>query len=137
MLLPYARATFPTLPLPQGLRHCVHQAQLQHPFPTCNHTPPAHGFSRVTRTPPTHLTHTPSSTCPQGLWHYVHQVDAQLQQLRATQQYLYWRERRHRATVESTNSRVLWFALLRAAVLVCVSIGQVLFIRRMFSKSAL
>ncbi len=67
----------------------------------------------------------------------MHQVDAQLQQLRATQQYLYWRERRHRATVESTNSRVLWFALLRAAVLVCVSIGQVLFIRRMFSKSAL
>ncbi len=39
----------------------------------------------------------------QSLWHYVHQVDAQLQQLRATQQYLYWRERRHRMTVESTN----------------------------------
>ena len=35
----------------------------------------------------------------QSLWHYVHQVDAQLQQLRSTQQYLYWRERRHRLTV--------------------------------------
>lgn len=70
----------------------------------------------------------------QSLWHYVSQVDAQLQQLRATQQYLYWRERRHRQTVESTNKRVLIYALLRSGALVLVSIGQVLFIRRMFSK---
>ncbi|KAG2431849.1 hypothetical protein HXX76_009342 [Chlamydomonas incerta] len=70
----------------------------------------------------------------QSLWHYVHQVDAQLQQLRATQQYLYWRERRHRMTVESTNRRVLVYALVRNGVLVLVSIMQVVFIRRMFSK---
>eukprot|EP00198_Chlamydomonas_reinhardtii_P012202 XP_001701539.1 Emp24/gp25L/p24 family protein [Chlamydomonas reinhardtii] len=70
----------------------------------------------------------------QSLWHYVHQVDAQLQQLRATQQYLYWRERRHRMTVESTNRRVLVYALVRNGVLVLVSMMQVLFIRRMFSK---
>ncbi|GFR46737.1 hypothetical protein Agub_g8360 [Astrephomene gubernaculifera] len=72
----------------------------------------------------------------QSLWHYVHQVDAQLQQLRATQQYLYWRERRHRMTVESTNRRVLGYALLRSGVLVVVSLLQVVVIRRMFSKAS-
>lgn len=69
-----------------------------------------------------------------NLWHYVHTVDAQLQQLKATQQYLYWRERRHRKTVENTNKKVLWFALMRSGALVFVSLAQVFFIRRMFSK---
>jgi hypothetical protein len=55
----------------------------------------------------------------------VNQVDGQLQQLRATQAYLYWRERRHRQTVDSTNKRVLWYAIARSATLVVVSIAQV------------
>lgn len=62
----------------------------------------------------------------------VNQVDTQLQQLRATQSYLYWRERRHRMTVESTNKRVLWFALLRSLGLVVVSVLQVVGVRYMF-----
>ncbi len=33
------------------------------------------------------------------LWQHVNRIDQQLQQLKATQQYLYWRERRHRQTV--------------------------------------
>lgn len=70
----------------------------------------------------------------QSLWHYVHQVDAQLQQLRSTQQYLYWRERSHRLMVESTNKRVTLYALLRSGALVAVSVLQVLAIRRMFKK---
>lgn len=45
----------------------------------------------------------------------VSQVDAQLQQLRATQSYLYWRERRHRMTVDSTNKR--WAPVQRPLVL--------------------
>ncbi|GLI62675.1 hypothetical protein VaNZ11_005351 [Volvox africanus] len=72
----------------------------------------------------------------QGLWHYVHQVESQLQQLRSTQQYLYWRERRHRMTVESTNRRVFVYALVRNGVLVLVSVLQTFFIRRMFAKAA-
>ncbi len=55
----------------------------------------------------------------------VHMVDAQLQQLRSTMSYLYWRERRHRMTVDSTNKKVLWYGLLRAAALVLVSVAQV------------
>mmetsp|Transcript_4473 Transcript_4473/g.12174 ORF Transcript_4473/g.12174 Transcript_4473/m.12174 type:complete len:212 (+) Transcript_4473:65-700(+) len=69
-----------------------------------------------------------------SLWNAVDQVDAQLQQLRTTQTYLYWRERSHRKTIESTNSRVLWFAILRASTLVAASIAQVLGVRHMFSK---
>ncbi|KAJ9512953.1 Emp24/gp25L/p24 family protein [Haematococcus lacustris] len=67
-----------------------------------------------------------------SLWHYVNQVDQQLQQLRATQTYIYWRERRHRQTVDSTNKRVLWYAIARAAALVTVSVVQVLGVRYMF-----
>ena len=68
------------------------------------------------------------------LWKHVSEVDAELQQIRATQQYLYWRERRHRQTVESTNRRVVWFALLRSVALVVSSMVQVVVIRKMFSK---
>mmetsp|Transcript_15667 Transcript_15667/g.46247 ORF Transcript_15667/g.46247 Transcript_15667/m.46247 type:complete len:220 (-) Transcript_15667:1214-1873(-) len=69
-----------------------------------------------------------------ALWMYISQIDQQLQQLRSTQQYLYWRERRHRETVDSVQARVLYFAVARSAVLACVSIGQVLFIRSLFSR---
>jgi hypothetical protein len=70
----------------------------------------------------------------QELWQYVNQVDSQMQQLRSTQQFLYWRERRHRETVDSTNRRVLWYAVARGGLLVAVSTVQVFFIKRMFSK---
>lgn len=70
----------------------------------------------------------------QSLWHYVNMVDAQLQQLRSTQQYLYWRERRHRLTAESTNKRVMFYALLRSGALVGVAIFNVVMIQRMFKK---
>lgn len=66
--------------------------------------------------------------------HTVDQVDAQLQQLRTTQTYLYWRERSHRKTIESTNRRVLWYAILRASTLVAASVAQVMGVRYMFSK---
>lgn len=70
----------------------------------------------------------------QYLWHHVYQIDGQVQELKSTLHYLYWRERRHRQTVESTHRRTLFYAFLRCAVLVGASVGQVLVIRRMFSK---
>ncbi|KAG1667368.1 hypothetical protein FOA52_001428 [Chlamydomonas sp. UWO 241] len=69
-----------------------------------------------------------------SLWSHVSQIDQQLQQLRSQQNYIYWRERRHRATVESTSKRVLWYAVARGALLVAVSVGQVLYVRRMFNS---
>mmetsp|Transcript_18835 Transcript_18835/g.32163 ORF Transcript_18835/g.32163 Transcript_18835/m.32163 type:complete len:212 (+) Transcript_18835:38-673(+) len=68
----------------------------------------------------------------QGLWHYISQVDSQLQQLRATQNFLYWREKRHRQTVDSTNRRVLWYSVARASALLLVSLAQVMGIRFLF-----
>ncbi|GFH12289.1 GOLD domain-containing protein [Haematococcus lacustris] len=81
------------------------------------------------------LHHSARYTLPREVvWdlHLVNQVDQQLQQLRATQTYIYWRERRHRQTVDSTNKRVLWYAIARAAALVTVSVVQVLGVRYMF-----
>jgi len=69
------------------------------------------------------------------LWHLVGQVDSELQKLRSTQQYLYWREKRHRMTVDSTNRRVLGYALLRSLIIVIVSVSQVFFLRRMFDRA--
>jgi hypothetical protein len=73
-------------------------------------------------------------TDTQYLWHHVYQIDGQVQELKSTLHYLYWRERRHRETVESTHKRTVFYAFLRCAVLIGASLGQVYFIRRMFSK---
>jgi hypothetical protein len=70
----------------------------------------------------------------QYLWHHVYQLESQINELKSTLHYLYWRERRHRQTVESTHQRVLYFALARAAALIGVAVTQVLVVRRMFSK---
>lgn len=66
--------------------------------------------------------------------HAVKRVDSQLQQLRARQSFMYWRERSHRSTVESTHKRVLWFSILRSIVLVLVGVGQVVGVRMLFLK---
>lgn len=65
---------------------------------------------------------------------HVKKLDNQVQQLRSAQQYMYWRERRHRNTVNSTRKRVLWYALLRSGVLVLAGAAQVLAVRYMFSR---
>ena len=70
----------------------------------------------------------------QYLWHHVYQLESQINELKSTLHYLYWRERRHRQTVESTHQRVLYYALARATALVGVAVAQVLVVRRMFSK---
>eukprot|EP00798_Chlamydomonas_sp_ICE-L_P000297 gene296-1630_t len=70
----------------------------------------------------------------EDLWHYVHNVESMIQQVRSTQQYLYWKERRHRQTVDSTNSRVWWAAITRCLGLITVSVSQIIFIRRLFMR---
>eukprot|EP00695_Tsukubamonas_globosa_P000177 TRINITY_DN1130_c0_g1_i1.p1 TRINITY_DN1130_c0_g1~~TRINITY_DN1130_c0_g1_i1.p1 ORF type:complete len:201 (-),score=50.08 TRINITY_DN1130_c0_g1_i1:66-668(-) len=48
------------------------------------------------------------------------------------QKYLRMRERTHRDTSESTNSRVLWWSIFEAFVLVGMSVLQVFFLKRFF-----
>ncbi len=64
-------------------------------------------------------------TDTQYLWHHVYQIDGQVQELKSTLHYLYWRERRHRQTVESTHRRTVWYAALRCGAIVAASVGQV------------
>eukprot|EP00792_Barthelona_sp_PAP020_P005108 TRINITY_DN2500_c0_g1_i1.p1 TRINITY_DN2500_c0_g1~~TRINITY_DN2500_c0_g1_i1.p1 ORF type:complete len:215 (-),score=61.70 TRINITY_DN2500_c0_g1_i1:59-661(-) len=58
----------------------------------------------------------------------------ELRAITEEQQYMKARERRHRNTTESTNARVLWYSFLEAIVLVCVSLWQIFYLRRMFEK---
>lgn len=73
-------------------------------------------------------------TDTQYLWHHVYQIDGQVQELKSTLHYLYWRERRHRQTVESTLGRTVGYAALRLGATLGVGAAQVLLIRRMFTK---
>jgi hypothetical protein len=73
-------------------------------------------------------------TDTQYLWHHVYQIDSQVQELKTTIHYLYWREKRHRQTVESTHRRTLGYAFLRCAVLMATAAAQCYVVKRMFSK---
>lgn len=52
------------------------------------------------------------------------------------QRYMRARERMHRDTTESTNSRVLWFTFLETFLLISMSVWQIWTLRRFFSVSA-
>jgi hypothetical protein len=55
-----------------------------------------------------------------------------LAKIQAEQEYMKMRERVHRDTSESTNSRVLWWSILEAIALVGMSIVQVMYLRDFF-----
>ena len=65
---------------------------------------------------------------------HVYALDHQLSELRAQLHFLHWREKRHRQTVESTSRRVLFYAFLRAGLLAAAGVGNVLAVKRMFSR---
>ncbi|OZJ04215.1 hypothetical protein BZG36_02953 [Bifiguratus adelaidae] len=48
------------------------------------------------------------------------------------QEYIVVRERQHRDTAESTNSRVVWWSLLQTALLIAVCLWQVFYLKRFF-----
>ncbi|KAK9137469.1 hypothetical protein Sjap_008063 [Stephania japonica] len=58
-----------------------------------------------------------------------------LESVTAEQKYLKARDARHRHTNESTRKRVLFYTILMYLVFVCASGLQVMYIRRLFSKS--
>jgi len=55
-----------------------------------------------------------------------------LQHIQAEQEYMKMRERMHRNTSESTNSRVLWWSIMEAVALVAMSIVQIVYLRNFF-----
>ncbi|RUS15407.1 COPII-coated vesicle protein [Endogone sp. FLAS-F59071] len=50
------------------------------------------------------------------------------------QEYIVIRERQHRDTAESTNSRVVWWSLLQTALLIAVCLWQVFYLKRFFEN---
>eukprot|EP00293_Proteomonas_sulcata_P013032 CAMPEP_0184290460 /NCGR_PEP_ID=MMETSP1049-20130417/2699_1 /TAXON_ID=77928 /ORGANISM="Proteomonas sulcata, Strain CCMP704" /LENGTH=195 /DNA_ID=CAMNT_0026597617 /DNA_START=26 /DNA_END=613 /DNA_ORIENTATION=- len=57
-----------------------------------------------------------------------------LQQIQSEQEYMRMRERAHRNTSESTNSRVLIWSLIEAGALILMSGAQIIYLRRFFEQ---
>ncbi|XP_020106360.1 transmembrane emp24 domain-containing protein p24beta3-like [Ananas comosus] len=65
----------------------------------------------------------------------IAQLREALESVTAEQKYLKAREARHRHTNESTRRRLIFYTLIEYLALVCASILQVVYIRRLFSKT--
>ncbi|KAF9083636.1 p24 complex component [Mortierella sp. AM989] len=55
-----------------------------------------------------------------------------IQEVRNEQEYTLARERTHRNTAESTNSRVVWWSLFQSGILFLVCIFQITYLKRFF-----
>lgn len=62
----------------------------------------------------------------------VRQLSELLAQVKDEQSYIVVRERTHRNTAESTNSRVKWWSIFQMIVLVAEGIFQVWWLKRFF-----
>jgi hypothetical protein len=66
------------------------------------------------------------------LEHGVVQLSEALQGARDDSRYMYTREEHHRALTESTYDRLRQMAVVEAILLVAMSVGQILYLRRFF-----
>eukprot|EP01133_Synstelium_polycarpum_P016920 gene16920-20127_t len=55
-----------------------------------------------------------------------------VQAVKSEQNYFRMREAAHRNTAESTNSRVLWWSVFEAFILITMSVWQIYYLRRFF-----
>lgn len=62
----------------------------------------------------------------------VRRLSDLLAQVKDEQQYIVFRERTHRNTAESTNSRVKWWNLFVIGIVIGESLFQVWWLRRFF-----
>lgn len=63
---------------------------------------------------------------------YAGRIHESLLMIENSQMYHYHRERRHRDTLESTNSRVQWWAIAEAVAIISIMAAQVFVIRMWF-----
>ncbi|KAF9944558.1 p24 complex component, partial [Mortierella alpina] len=66
------------------------------------------------------------------LEHEIRELAAGIQEIRNEQEYTLIRERTHRNTAESTNSRVVWWSLFQSAILFLVCVFQITYLKRFF-----
>jgi len=62
----------------------------------------------------------------------IQQLTVSLGGVKHEQEYMEVRDRVHRAINDSTNSRVVWWAFFESLILVCMTLGQVYYLKRFF-----
>ncbi|KAK3827599.1 MAG: supernatant protein factor, C-terminal domain-containing protein [Benniella sp.] len=62
----------------------------------------------------------------------IRELAAGIQEIRNEQEYTMAREKMHRNTAESTNSRVVWWSLFQSGILFLVCVFQVTYLKRFF-----
>ncbi|KAG0308574.1 p24 complex component [Dissophora globulifera] len=62
----------------------------------------------------------------------IRELAAGVQEIRNEQEYTLARERTHRNTAESTNSRVVWWSLFQSGILFLVCVFQITYLKRFF-----
>ena len=62
----------------------------------------------------------------------IQQLTVSLGGVKHEQEYMEVRDRVHRAINDSTNSRVVWWAFFESMILVCMTLGQVYYLKRFF-----
>jgi len=62
----------------------------------------------------------------------VQQLTISLGGVKHEQEYMEVRDRVHRAINDSTNSRVVWWAFFESLILVCMTLGQVYYLKKFF-----
>ncbi|KAF9930498.1 p24 complex component [Linnemannia zychae] len=62
----------------------------------------------------------------------IRELAAGIQEIRNEQEYTLARERTHRNTAESTNSRVVWWSLFQSGILFLVCVFQITYLKRFF-----
>lgn len=69
-----------------------------------------------------------------GIEESVLKLSSQVSQMSRTQKYFRTRENRNMSTVQSTEHRIFWFALLESIAMVTTSALQVFIVRTFFSR---
>ncbi|KAG0196819.1 p24 complex component [Mortierella sp. GBA30] len=62
----------------------------------------------------------------------IRELAAGIEEIKNEQEYTMARERTHRNTAESTNSRVVWWSLFQAGILLLVCVFQITYLKRFF-----
>ncbi|XP_066597199.1 transmembrane emp24 domain-containing protein 2-like [Prorops nasuta] len=62
----------------------------------------------------------------------IKELSLGLTSVKNEQEYMQVRDRNHRAINESTNSRVVMWSFFEAMILVCMTIGQIFYLKRFF-----
>lgn len=65
----------------------------------------------------------------------VNRIHAKLGQVEGDQMFHLQREKRHRGTIESTNSRVQWYTVVESIIVVAVAVTQIFLVQSWFPNS--